>query len=61
MVYKCFVPNCRGNYSKGPKVSTFGFPKQEELRRKWLAAIPRDYEVTKYSRVSLIFYYLILC
>uniref|UniRef100_A0A2L2Y813 Transposable element P transposase n=1 Tax=Parasteatoda tepidariorum TaxID=114398 RepID=A0A2L2Y813_PARTP len=52
MVFKCCVPNCRGNYKvDGTKVSVFGFPKDEELRKKWLAAIPRDFEVTKNSKV----------
>ncbi|KAG8175963.1 hypothetical protein JTE90_000002 [Oedothorax gibbosus] len=52
MGYKCVVPKCRGNYKKdGLKVSTFKFPVNEELRRKWIAAVPRDFTVTKYSRV----------
>jgi hypothetical protein len=43
MVYKCCVPCCRGNYtSGGPKVRCFSFPKDEELRRKWLSAIHRE-------------------
>lgn len=53
MVYRCIVPNCRGNYDKdGPKVSTFGFPSEESLRQKWIAAIPRNFTVTKNTRVS---------
>ncbi|CAH1114716.1 unnamed protein product [Psylliodes chrysocephalus] len=42
MLYMCCVPGCRGNYSKGPKVRVFGFPNDENLRKKWLKVIPRD-------------------
>ncbi|CAL1286397.1 unnamed protein product, partial [Larinioides sclopetarius] len=36
------VPFCRGNYDNGPKVSVFSLPKNEELKKKWLHAIPRE-------------------
>ncbi|KAJ3661688.1 hypothetical protein Zmor_006075 [Zophobas morio] len=52
MPTKCCVPNCRGNYKNGPQVSTFTFPKSEDLKRKWLAAIKRiDFEPSPNSRV----------
>lgn len=61
MVYKCIVPKCRGNYKKnGQKVSTFGFPKNEELRKKWISSIPRDCNITKNSRVSRLIYLISL-
>ncbi|KAG8181064.1 hypothetical protein JTE90_014776 [Oedothorax gibbosus] len=51
MVNKCSVPNCRGNYKNGPKVTVFRFPKGE-LLRKWLVAIRRnDFKPTSNSRV----------
>lgn len=55
MVYKCCAPGCRGNYdSKSPKVHTFGFPKDEALRKKWLNFLKRekDFQITKHTRVS---------
>ncbi|CAH1977845.1 unnamed protein product [Acanthoscelides obtectus] len=48
MPYKCCVPNCVGNYRKGPKVQVFSFPLNENCRKRWLNAIPRsDLVVTK--------------
>ncbi|ELT90944.1 hypothetical protein CAPTEDRAFT_214260, partial [Capitella teleta] len=48
----CSVPNCRGNYKKGPKVHVFGFPKNEELRKKWLTSIRRhNFTPTQYSNM----------
>lgn len=36
----------------GPKVHGFFFPKNVNLRKKWLKAIPRDdFEPTKHTRV----------
>ncbi|XP_030760392.1 zinc finger protein 813-like [Sitophilus oryzae] len=52
MPFSCSVPNCRGNYRGGPKVSAFIFPKNDELRKKWLTAIKRDnFTPTSSSRV----------
>ena len=42
MPYTCCVPNCRGNYRNGPKVNVFGFPRDEELKKKWVHAIRRE-------------------
>ena len=39
MPYMCCVPNCKGNYHNGPKVHVFGFPSDEDLKRKWINAI----------------------
>lgn len=41
MPSRCCVPLCRGNYPNGPKVSVFGFPKDEIMKKQWLAAIQR--------------------
>ncbi|XP_063244715.1 uncharacterized protein LOC134545879 [Bacillus rossius redtenbacheri] len=52
MVYKCCVPQCRGNYEGGPKVHVFKFPDSEDIKNAWLNAIPREHFIpTKYSRV----------
>lgn len=41
MPYKFCATNCRGNYVGGPKVATFGFPKDDGIRKKWINAINR--------------------
>ena len=41
MPYMCCVPNCKGNYRNGYKVQEFSFPKNDELKQKWLHAIKR--------------------
>ena len=47
------VPNCRANYPNGPKVAVFSFPQDEDMKRKWLRAIPRqDFVATKASKVN---------
>ncbi|KAJ2953599.1 hypothetical protein O0L34_g1205 [Tuta absoluta] len=51
MVYKCIVPRCNGNYNRENKVSVFSFPKDENLRRLWISAIPRDFIPTVNSKV----------
>jgi hypothetical protein len=52
MVYKCCVPNCRGNYAGGPKVNVFSFPSDENVHATWIRAIHRKYfVVTNYSKV----------
>lgn len=53
MPNKCCVPRCRGNYKNGSKVRIFRFPKDEELRQKWIRAIPREnFLPTENTRVS---------
>ena len=47
MPEKCCVPGCRGNYEgtaehDQEKVSIFRFPKDPELRAKWIRLIPRE-------------------
>lgn len=42
MLYKCCVPQCRGNYDSTRKVRVFRFPHDEELCRKWVRAVPRE-------------------
>ncbi|XP_049774363.1 uncharacterized protein LOC126162092 [Schistocerca cancellata] len=50
MPRRCCMPNCRGNYDNGPKVSVFYFPSDENLRRKWLSAVHRqDWTPSKHS------------
>ncbi|KAG0724082.1 hypothetical protein GWK47_041395 [Chionoecetes opilio] len=37
----CCVPNCNGNYRKGPRVSIFSFPRDKVLASQWLRSIKR--------------------
>ena len=58
MPYRCCVPRCNGNYSSSSKVTVFGFPKEEEMKKKWLNAIKRkDFEPSPSSKVSVCFYH----
>lgn len=55
MGFRCCVPNCRGNYDNGPRVSVFSFPKDEDLRRKWTRAIHRkNFHPSQSSKVSIV-------
>ena len=61
MVNKCCVYGCKSNYEvrtkafkeskvKVPRVSTFGFPKDETLRAAWIRKIPnKNLRVTNNS------------
>ena len=58
----CAVPGCKTNYTSttktdGPKTTTFSFPKDDELKEKWLRAIPRkDWIPSKHAVVCKIHY-----
>lgn len=60
MPRSCCVPGCKSNYSStlktgGQLVSAFTFPKDEILKAKWLAAIPRnDWAPSQYSVVCCL-------
>lgn len=52
MLLKCAVPFCKNYYKTGPKVATFDFSKNEELKKEWIATTQRkDYIQTKQSPV----------
>ena len=56
MVNTCCVPGCKSGYrsasSDNDKAALFRFPKDEELFKKWIKAIPRkDWIPTKASHV----------
>ena len=43
MVNKCAVPNCSIGYkTNGHKLSTFRFPTDKEMKKKWACAVPRE-------------------
>ncbi|XP_077558526.1 uncharacterized protein LOC144174000 [Haemaphysalis longicornis] len=49
---KCCVPQCRGNYTSDTKVHVFRFPRDDELRKAWIQAIPREnLVITQHTRV----------
>lgn len=55
MVFKCCVPNCRGNYKNSTKVTVFSFPRNEFFRQKWIKTIHREnYQPNCNSRVSIV-------
>ena len=49
---KCVVPFCKSGYvskvtpsktaNQGEKISVFQFPTNNELKKKWISAIPRE-------------------
>ncbi|PSN53771.1 hypothetical protein C0J52_06227 [Blattella germanica] len=50
----CSVPGCRSNHHKGPYVTVFKFPQDEETRKAWLEKIPRKYlKVTRNTAVCI--------
>ncbi|XP_035207555.1 THAP domain-containing protein 2-like [Stegodyphus dumicola] len=52
MPARCCVPGCKENYKGQPKVSIFRFPRDPDLRKKWIMAIHRkNFQPTKASRV----------
>ena len=55
MPYCCCVPRCNGNYSALSKVTVFDFPKEPELKNKWLQAVKRKYfKPRPRSKVSVL-------
>ena len=60
MPRRCCVPACRGNYTTEEKVSSFHFPRDEDLKGKWIRAIHRDnFTPTIHSVVSYHYEYKI--
>jgi hypothetical protein len=55
MPFRCCAPNCRGNYPGGPKVSLFNFPKDKDLKARWVQAIKRQGENGKSFVPNCIF------
>ena len=55
MVYTCCIPNCNKGYcsaSSSERISIFCFFRDEQLKAKWLKAIPRkNWTLTDSQRV----------
>ena len=52
MPFKCCVPQCKGNYKGGPRVTVFGFPQDKSLKQKWIHDIKKNFVPSKTSKVS---------
>ena len=50
MVYKCCVPNCKTEYafSISKDILVFHFPKNVDLKKKWIKAIPKKSGLKQY-------------
>ena len=54
MPFKCSVVHCHSGYSNGPSKVMFSFPKQDELRQKWVKFLNREaFAVTHSSRMCI--------
>ena len=55
MPNKCSVVGCKSGYKDGPGYPHFQFPRDQELKAKWLLFLnkPADYEVTDNSFICL--------
>ena len=52
MVYKCCVVNCRTNYTIEETNTVFSFPKDEDLRKRWIKFVNRkDWQPTSSSYI----------
>ena len=52
MVYKCCVVNCRSNYSGQEPTTVFSFPKDEDIRKRWVKFVNRkDWQPTSSSYI----------
>ena len=54
---KCCVPNCTSGYAtSNDKRTQFSFPREEDLKTKWIAAIRRkDFVVSSKTTIEDIF------
>ena len=54
MPFKCPVVNCRSGYIGESDKSMFSFPRNADLRQRWIAFLNRDgFEVTSSSRICI--------
>ena len=41
MVYKCCIVDCRSNYAAEEANTVFSFPKDEDIRKRWIKFVNR--------------------
>ena len=41
MVYKCGIVDCRSNYAAEEANTVFSFPKDEDIRKRWIKFVNR--------------------
>ena len=41
LVYKCCIVNCRSNYTGDESTTVFSFPKEEDLKIRWIRFVNR--------------------
>ena len=39
MVYKCCIVNCRSNYTGEESTMVFSFPKDKDLKKRWIKMV----------------------
>ena len=54
VVYKCCTVNCRLNYTGEESTTVFSFPKEEDLKKRWIRFVNRkDWEPTSSSYICI--------
>ena len=54
MPNKCAIFNCKTNYAGGAKDSTVSFPRDDNLRQKWIQFVNRkDWKWSKHSVICI--------
>ena len=54
MPFRCSLVNCRSGYIGGCDKTMFSFPRNADLRQRWIAFLNRDgFEVTSSSRICI--------
>ena len=54
MVYKCCTVNCCSNYTGEKSTTVFSFPKEEDLKKRWIRFVNRkDWESTSSSYMCI--------
>ena len=54
MVYKSCIVNCRSDYTGEESTTVFSFPKEENVKKRWIRFVHRkDWEPTSLSYISI--------
>ena len=44
MVYKCCIVNCCSDYTGKESTTVFSFPKEEDLKKRWIKSLIKKIE-----------------